>query len=82
MTIADSYTEMTQSIEVAEELLNSDFNYSNKAELKKSTTDLKNIIMLYPTSSNATTAHNTLRDQILISTSEADFIADSLTEVD
>lgn len=82
MTTTDNYTEMSQSIKVAEDILASDFKYSNSGVLQNTTSNLKNIMMLYPTSSNAETAHELLREQILISSAEADFISDSLADLD
>jgi hypothetical protein len=79
MTNTENYKEMQQSINVAEEMLASEFIYSNQNDLDKASNDLKNIMTLYPTSINCTALNDELRQQILISSSESEFLIDSLS---
>lgn len=79
MTNPENYKEMQQSINVAEEMLASEFIYSNQKDLDKASNDLKNIMTLYPTSTNCTALNDELRQQILISSSESEFLIDSLS---
>lgn len=80
-TSNDDYTEMTLSIKVANEFLNTDLKYSNEENLTSASTNLKNILMLYPTSTSCKKAHELLRIEIAKAASEEEYLSDAISTV-